>query len=191
MVTIVTGLPRSGTSLMMQMLRAGGMELLVDDVRRPDEDNPEGYYEFEAVKRTRADASWLDSAEGKAVKMVYLLLYDLPAEPQYKVLIMERDLGEVIVSQNKMLARLGRAPSRLSDAELIAAFRDDLRKLKAWLAERPQFEVMSVNYNELLQSPGRWADGIVHFLGMPLDVARMIGAINLSLYRQRRGGSHV
>lgn len=184
MITIVTGVPRSGTSLMMQMLQAGGMDLLVDDVRPPDEDNPEGYYEFEAVKHTRADASWLDYAENKAVKMVYMLLNDLPVEREYKVLVMERDLHEVIASQNKMLARLGRPQSRLSDDELIEVFRDDLRQMKAWLAERPSFRVLSVNYNELLQSPGRWADDIVRFLGIPLDAERMIRVIDLGLYRQ-------
>lgn len=186
MITIVTGLPRSGTSLMMQMLQAGGLPLLVDNVRAADDDNPGGYCEYEPVKRTRADASWLDKADGKAVKMVYLLLYDLPADRSYKILFMERALPEVVVSQSRMLARLGRPPSRLSDDALIAAFNEDVRKVKAWLAERSQFEVLSVNYNELIQSPGRWADGIVHFLSTPLDAEKMIRIVNPALYRQRQ-----
>src|SRR5437868_1127771 len=104
-LTIVSGLPRSGTSMMMRMLEAGGMPVLTDKVRSADEDNPNGYFEFEAVKRTKQDASWLDDSGGRAVKMVYRLLYDLPVNRNYRVLFMRRNLKEVLASQREMLRR--------------------------------------------------------------------------------------
>src|SRR5947209_18564630 len=112
-IVIVSGLPRSGTSLMMQMLEAGGLEVVTDGIRAADTDNPRGYYEFERVKKIKTDAAWLPGARGKAVKMVSQLLYDLPAGEAYRILFMDRDLDEVLASQEKMLARLGRsaAPS--------------------------------------------------------------------------------
>ena len=107
MITVVSGLPRSGTSLMMQMLEAGGMETVTDGQRAPDADNPKGYYELERVKRLKEDHAWLAEAEGKALKVVSMLLYDLPADFRYRVLFMERDLDEILSSQRTMLARRG------------------------------------------------------------------------------------
>ena len=117
-VTVVSGLPRSGTSLMMQMLAAGGVELLIDQIRRADADNPRGYFELEAVKRTRQDASWLDDAAGKAVKVIHLLLRDLPDDREYRVVMMSRDLDEVLASQQAMLARSGKKGANLPPERL-------------------------------------------------------------------------
>ena len=113
-IIIVSGLPRSGTSLLMQMLAAGGIMVITDKLRTADADNPRGYYEFELVKKIKQDASWLPQVRGKAVKMISQLLYDLPGSESYRVILMERDLDEVLVSQEKMLERLGRtaAPRR-------------------------------------------------------------------------------
>src|SRR5262249_30630691 len=102
-IIIVSGLPRSGTSLMMQMLDGGGVPVLTDNIRAADTDNPRGYYEFEPVKATKRDATWLPAARGKAVKMVSQLLYHLPPGETYRVLFLERDLEEVLASQEKML----------------------------------------------------------------------------------------
>src|SRR5690349_19374505 len=107
-IIIVSGLPRSGTSLMMQMLAGGGVEILTDAIRTADDDNPRGYLEFEPVKKTKQDSSWVPAARGKAVKMVSQLLYDLPPAERYRIIFMSRDLDEVLASQEKMLARLGR-----------------------------------------------------------------------------------
>src|SRR5713101_3371282 len=107
-IIIVSGLPRSGTSLMMQMLENGGVEIVTDNIRAADTDNPRGYYEFEKVKKIKQDASWLPATRGKAFKMVSQLLYDLPTSEQYRIIFMERDLEEVLLSQEKMLQRLGR-----------------------------------------------------------------------------------
>ena len=87
-VTVVSGLPRSGTSMMMRILEAGGMDVLTDQIRTADVDNPRGYYEFEPVKKTKDDPSWIPEAAGKAVKMVYQLLYDLPDGFHYQILMM-------------------------------------------------------------------------------------------------------
>src|SRR5438876_12209503 len=107
-IIIVSGLPRSGTSLMMQMLDSGGVEVVTDHVRAADTDNPRGYHEFEKVKRIKQDASWLPLTRGKALKMVSQLLYDLPPGENYRIIFMERDLDEVLRSQEKMLERLNR-----------------------------------------------------------------------------------
>src|ERR1700730_19121643 len=106
-VIIVSDLPRSGTSLMMQMLENGGVEVVTDNIRTADTDNPKGYYEFEKVKKIKEDASWLPATRGKAFKMVSQLLYDLPVGEKYRIIFMERDLDEVLASQEKMLERLG------------------------------------------------------------------------------------
>src|SRR6266704_120595 len=126
-ITIVSGLPRSGTSLMMQMLSAGGMPILTDGVRAADEDNPRGYLEFEAVKRTKEDSTWVAGASGKAVKMVYLLLHDLPAGNEYSVILMRRDIREVIASQRAMLARLGKQGADVTDERMAAIFEEQMQ----------------------------------------------------------------
>src|SRR5690348_9725375 len=107
-ITIVSGLPRSGTSLMMQMLDKGGLEVVTDNIRIADRDNPRGYYEFEKVKTIKRDTSWLPQTRGKAFKMISQLLYDLPSSEKYRIIFMERDMDEMLVSQEKMLERLGR-----------------------------------------------------------------------------------
>src|SRR2546428_1479705 len=106
-ITIVSGLPRSGTSMMMRMLDAGGLPVLVDNIRKADDDNPYGYYEFEPVKRLSSDSSWLREARGKAFKMVYALLYELPKDYDYRVIVMQRKMDEIIASQRAMLCRQG------------------------------------------------------------------------------------
>src|ERR1700733_8049037 len=150
-VIIVSGLPRSGTSLMMQLLATGGIEAVTDHIRTPDYDNPRGYFEFERAKKVKHDAAWLPEVRGKVVKMVSQLLYDLPATERYRIIFMERDLNEVIASQDKMLARLGRpgAPH-----ETIArAFSLHLAGLQHWLAEQANMAVLRVRYAELMEHP--------------------------------------
>ena len=185
-VTVVSGLPRSGTSLMMQMLAAGGMSVLTDQVRAPDADNPRGYYEFEPVKQTRQDPSWLTAAPGKAVKMVHLLLYDLPRGYSYRVILMRRRLDEVLASQRAMLERQGKKGANLPDPQLAKVFQGQLEKLDQWLPTQPNFRVLSVSYNELLQDPAAAARAVNRFLDGRLDVDAMTRAVDPALYRQRR-----
>ncbi len=185
-LTIVSGLPRSGTSMAMRMIDQGGIPALIDEIRKADDDNPKGYYEFEPVKQTKKDASWLETAAGKVVKMVYRLLYDLPNTHQYRVVFMKRRLEEVIASQNVMLERRGKAGGSLSDEQLLATFRKEIEKVDQWLAEQPNFETLYVMYNEVLEDAGPAASAINEFLGGNLDTATMRAVVDQSLYRQRK-----
>lgn len=185
-ITIVSGLPRSGTSMMMQMLAAGGIPPLTDEIRKADVDNPRGYYELEAVKKTKEDPSWLNEAPGRVVKMVHLLLYDLPPDRRYRVIFIERTIGEVLASQKKMLDRLGKKDDSLSDEQLVRVFSDQLDKLKAWLAERDNFDVFYVKYNDVIKGSKEIVERINEFVGGGLDVEAMFGVVDPSLYRQRK-----
>src|SRR5262245_31379692 len=131
-ITIVSGLPRSGTSMMMRMLEKGGIPVLTDGLRKADDDNPLGYYEFEPVKRLDKDASWLNDAYNKAVKIIFIFLYRLPPEHKYKVLFMKRNLDEVVASQ-KMMLRRRQESDRMTDQQLVDSFNDQLQKLDLWI----------------------------------------------------------
>jgi hypothetical protein len=185
-VTIVSGLPRSGTSLMMQMLAAGGMPVLTDAKRAADEDNPNGYWELEAVKATRTSSEWLGQARGKAVKMVHLLLMDLPREGyDYRVLLMRRRMPEVLASQRVMLQRQGKSGAALTSDQLGQVFVAQMRRAEDWLAGQPHFAVLAVDYNALVADPDPQIAAINEFLGGTLDPRKMARAVNPHLYRQR------
>lgn len=185
-ITIVSGLPRSGTSMMMKMLDAGGIPALTDNIRAADEDNPLGYYEFEAVKQIKKDTSWLDGAAGKVVKMVHLLLLDLPADRQYRVVFMKRKLEEVVASQNVMLERKGKSAGNLGADQIIAAFRGQMQKVDDYVRTHPNFQILHVDYNDILQNPAPWVEKLNAFLGGRLNTAAMMKVVDPSLYRQRR-----
>lgn len=171
--------------MMMQMLAAGGMSVLVDLVRSADEDNRRGYFEFEPVKRTRLDPSWLCEAAGKAVKMVYLLLYDLPLDYQYRVVLMQRPIGEVLASQHAMLIRRGQPGATLSSDQLADLFIQEGRKIEQWLAERPNFQTLKVDYDLVLSDAARQSTRINDFLGGNLDRSAMTRAVEPALRRQK------
>ena len=183
MLVIVSGLPRSGTSLLMQMLESGGLGILTDRIRAADVDNPKGYFELEAVKRTKQDPSWLRQARGKGVKMVSLLLYDLPPGEQYRVIFMERDIEEVLASQRKTLERLHQDPGR--DDEMRRFFALHLAKLHDWLGRQSHIAVLPVSYNKLLAEPAIEAARVNQFLDDKLDAAKMASVVEPSLYRNR------
>lgn len=185
-VTIVSGLPRSGTSLMMQMLSAGGMPVLTDHQRAADEDNPRGYWEFELVKNLKASSQWLPEAQGKAVKMVHLLLLDLPrAGYKYRVLLMKRHIAEVLDSQRTMLQRQGKRGAAVSTEQLAQTFLSQMERVEKWLREQPHFAWLPVDYNQLVANPAPSVEAINHFLGETLDPQKMIRAVDPQLYRQR------
>jgi len=184
-ITVVSGLPRSGTSMMMQVIEAGGIPVLTDNIRKKDEDNPEGYYEFEPVKRTKDNPSWVSAAQGKAVKMVYSLLYDLPDEYAYRVIFMRRNIDEVLASQKVMLERTGRKGAQVSDEKLAELFKVQLKKFDYWIATRKNFSILSVDYKDMVASPKAQCERIHRFLGGILDVDAAIAAVNPSLYRKR------
>jgi hypothetical protein len=185
-ITIVSGLPRSGTSLMMQMLQAGGLPLLTDGRRTPDESNPRGYFEHDAVKQGCNDLSWLDQAGGKAVKVIHVLLLHLPAQRNYRVIFMVRNLEEVIASQRAMLKQQGRAAATLTDAALAGIFEKQLATVRQWLAAQHNFRVLYVNHRDVITQPLAAAGQINQFLGGNLSVDSMVAAMNPELYRQRK-----
>lgn len=184
-VILVSGLPRTGTSMMMKAIHAGGIEPIVDNIRKADEDNPKGYYEFEPVKKTKEDASWLNDALGKVVKMVYRLLYDLPAEFQYRVVFMRRDIKEVLASQNKMLERSGKSGGGISDEQMEALFAAELAKCEKWLAEQPNFSVLSVVHRDMINDAATQVQKINDFLDGGLDTEAMASTVDPALYRNR------
>lgn len=184
-VTVVSGAPRSGTSLMMQMLGAGGMELLTDGARRADRDNPRGYFELEAARGLPAEAGWLERAEGRAVKLVHVLVPRLPASHRYRILLMRRDWREVLASQRLMLERGGRAAEGPPDERLAEIFEAQLAEVERWAAARPEAELLAVDYNALVRDPLRAAHRVAVFLASPLDPEDMAAAVLPCLYRQR------
>jgi sulfotransferase family protein len=183
-IIIVSGLPRSGTSLMMQMLDTGGLEVVTDNVRTADTDNPRGYYEYEQVKKIKEDASWLPATRGKAFKMVSQLLYDLPPTEKYRVIFMERDLDEILASQEKMLQRLGRKAAPRE--QMKRSFNIHLQKLHEWLPRQRHLEVLRVRYAELVQRPEVEAERINQFLAGKASVDKMAKSVDTSLYRNRK-----
>ena len=184
-VTVVSGLPRSGTSLMMQMLTAGGVPAMTDALRQADESNPRGYLEFEPVKRLRSDRSWLPQARGRAVKIIHFLLRELPTDGSlnYRVLLMKRPIDEVIASQGAMLQRDGK-PS-VDAAVLKKIYESQLAQTEQWLSEQMSCKLLPVNYHDVLRDPARIAETIAIFLELPLDRAAMQLAVDPALYRER------
>jgi len=184
-ITIVSGLPRSGTSLMMQMLAAGGMALLTDLERKPDIDNPRGYCEWEPIKLLPKQPNRIDEADGKAVKVISQLLLSLPRGRNYKLIFMERPLPEVLVSQDEMLKRRGSTES-VDHAVLTSAFRNHMKDVVAWLENRTEIPVCRMGYRKVLSDPTASAEMVRDFLDLDLNVEAMVQQVDPSLYRNRR-----
>jgi hypothetical protein len=185
-VVIVSGLPRSGTSMMMKVLEAGGLPVIIDGLRSADPDNPEGYYEYERVKELdKGDTAWVADAQGKAVKVISALLEFLPAGYQYRVIFMHRNIEEVLNSQRKMLARRGENVDAANDAEMADLFAKHLVKVKQWLRVQPNFAVLDVDYNAMMQSPEQYIRTINQFIDNALDEQAMAKMIKPDLYRNR------
>jgi hypothetical protein len=170
----------------MKMLEAGGMGVLTDDIRTADADNPKGYYEFERVKQLEHDQSWLEDAEGRAVKIIAALLKHLPSGYSYKIIFLRRNIQEILASQKQMLIRRGEPTDSVSDEKMAELFRGHLRRVETWLDGQPHIDVLYVHYHQVLEAPLEYAQKINRFLGDTLDEDRMAGVIDQSLYRQRK-----
>ena len=186
-VIVVSGLPRSGTSMAMKMLEAGGLEVVQDGIRSADEDNPKGYFEDERVKdlEKSEDPSWLHDCRGKVIKIISFLLKDLPADNHYKVIFLRRDLNEVMASQNKMLRRRGEPVDESSDQKMIELYKSHLQKVDFSLRNRANVEYVDIEYREAVANPREQAERVVKFLELDLDVDRMAQAVDPALYRNR------
>jgi hypothetical protein len=186
-VVIVSGLPRSGTSMMMKMLEAGGMPVLIDHIREPNTDNPKGYYEFERVKKLpQGDTAWLDDASGKAVKVISQLVMHLPDTYAFRVIMMRRDINEILASQTKMLEHRGEIKGTLSNGKMADLFSKHLQKVYAWMDGHTNLTYIDVDYNQALRDPLPVSGSVNEFLDHCLDVEQMAAVVDPSLYRNRR-----
>jgi hypothetical protein len=184
-ITVVSGLPRSGTSLMMQMLAVGGLQVLTDGERQADADNPRGYYEWERIKLLPQQPNCIQEAEGKVVKVISQLLFALPSVHDYRIIFMQRPLAEVVASQSEMIRRRGTAGAALPPPALIAGLQAHLNLVNAWLRDKINISVYRLEHHEVLQDPLQVSESIQKFLECPLDVPAMSRQIDESLYRQR------
>ncbi len=187
-IIVVSGLPRSGTSLMMKMLEAGGLSTMTDGLRQADTDNPRGYYELEQVKSlSSGDVAWLADARGKVVKVIATLLYHLPDTHSYRVVFMRRPMTEILASQRVMLVNRGEDPDAIPDAEMGRIFTQHLERLAPFVAARPDLHVLEVDYHDVLAAGnGALIEQINDFLGGGLDTAAMAQVVDPDLYRQRQ-----
>lgn len=185
MITIVSGLPRSGTSLMMQMLVAGGMTPLADGERKADADNPRGYLEWERIKQLPSDPACIAEGAGKVVKVISRLLLSLPGDHDYRVIFMQRPLPEVLASQDQMLRRRGTYKEGTNQAVIAAAFEKHLKEVNAWLDSNPNVRVLRVSYHDVLSQPRAISQKLSDFLGITLNFEAMTQQVDASLYRNR------
>lgn len=186
-IVIVSGLPRSGTSMMMKMLAAGGVAPLTDELRAADPDNPKGYYEFERVKQLdKGDTAWLPLARGKAVKVISFLLQYLPPNEQYQVIFLRRNLDEILASQRKMIINRGEDPDQMDDAQVAAMFNRHIELVEKWLQRQANIETLYVHYSEVMAGPVSQIELIARFLGRDLDQIAMAQVVDPGLYRNRQ-----
>jgi hypothetical protein len=190
-ITVVSGLPRSGTSLMMQMLAAGGLLVLTDGERQADADNPRGYYEWQRIKLLPQQPNCMREAEGKVVKVISQLLFALPSAHVYRIIFMQRPLAEVVASQSEMIRRRGTTGAALAPAALIAGLQAHLNQVNAWLRDKTNLSVYRVEHHKVLHDPLHVSESIQKFLQFPLDVLAMSRQIDESLYRQRTSSADI
>ena len=185
-IVVVSGLPRSGTSMLMNMLHSGGLEVITDRIRESDPDNPKGYFEDERVKNLEKDQdkSWLRGTRGRTIKVISHLLKELPSENYYKVILLRRNIEEIVASQNKMLDRRGE-PNPISDEKAIEAYRNHLINTKVFLRRTPNFEMMELQYTQIVNEPVEAAAKLNEFLGGSLNVKAMASVVDPALYRNR------
>jgi len=186
-IVIVSGLPRSGTSMMMNMLHSGGLEVMSDGEREADIDNPKGYFEYERVKdlESETDKSYVREGRGKVLKVISFLIKDLPDDNDYEVIFMRRDLGEVLKSQAKMIDRLGTSDTDADDEAMKEAYRNDIVRTRLLCKKRPNMRLLEVHYSQTVDDPDGTAKAVNDFLGGRLDMAAMRAAVDGSLYRNR------
>ncbi|KAA3617743.1 MAG: sulfotransferase family protein [Calditrichaeota bacterium] len=183
-ITIVSGLPRSGTSMMMKVLQKGGMTLVYDDLRVADNDNPNGYFEYAKVKNLKEDNSWLFDAQGQAIKILFNFLYFLPQKYKFKIIFMQRNMQEILASQNKMLLRSGKSIGQ-DNRQFEILFNSEIIKCKDWLKNQKNIDTINVSYNQIMETPFPICQSINNFLEKSLNLDGMVNAIDKSLYRNK------
>jgi hypothetical protein len=189
-IVVVSGLPRSGTSMLMKMLEAGGLPIMTDAERSADIDNPKGYFEYERIKdlEKETDKSYVREGRGKAVKVISFLIKDLPDDNDYRVIFLRGDLDEVLTSQSKMIDRLGTKDTSADREAMKEAYRNDIVRTRLLCKNRPNFELIEIHYKATIETPAETARKVNAFLGGRLDEAAMHEAVDASLYRNRARG---
>ncbi len=186
-IVVISGLPRSGTSMMMKMIEAGGLVILTDHERKADEDNPKGYFEYERVKKLKdGDVDWLTQAKGKVVKIIAALVTHLPHSYEYDVIFMRRAIPEILASQRQMLIRRGEDPDKVEDEVLAVLFEKHLAQVIDWAKKQKNVRFIEVDYNDMLKDPDPLIRNINRFFGNRLDANQMASVIDPELYRQRK-----
>jgi hypothetical protein len=189
LITVVSGLPRSGTSMMMKMLEAGGIPPMTDKIRVADTDNPKGYYEFERVKQMdKGDTTWVPEARGKVVKVISALLKYLPSSEEYRIIFVRRNMGEILASQRKMLVNRGEDPDKQDDVQMSMLFEKHLKQVESFLASQTNMQTLYLHYSDILSNPQAQASKIISFLGLELNEKAMTEAVDPKLYRNRQPG---
>ncbi|MFC1802804.1 sulfotransferase domain-containing protein [Thermoproteota archaeon] len=186
MIIVVSGLPRSGTSMMMKMLEETDIPILTDKIREADEDNIKGYYEDERVKQLHQDNTWISEAENKAVKVISYQLRHLPSGHVYKIIFMKRNITEILASQRKMMQRRGEPQDDVSETVMANIFHKHLNETDQWLNKQPNMKILYINYNETLYNPETTAEQVAKFLEQDLDIEKMIQIVDSRFYRQRK-----
>jgi hypothetical protein len=173
--------------MMMRMLETGGLPVMTDHLRVPDESNPKGYYELERVKQLKeGNGGWIAEGKGKVVKIISALLEHLPSEHQYRVVFMKRNMGEILASQREMLLRRGEPTDRIPDHELAELYQNHLTRVTEWLGQQPNMKVIYLHYNQILENPREPIAQLCQFLQpSTLDPDKMLSVVEASLYRQR------
>jgi len=186
-LVIVSGLPRSGTSMMMKMLDAAGIPIMTDAVRTADIDNPKGYFEYERVKDLEKDPdrSWVREGRGKALKVISWLLKDLPDDNAYQIVFMRRDIDEVLASQNKMIVNRGEQDTT-DDAIMAEAYRNHLAAVRIMARKKANWSIVEIRYDEAVRDPAKVARMVNAFLGGRYEESRMLEAVDEKLYRNRK-----
>jgi hypothetical protein len=184
-IIVVSGLPRSGTSMMMKMLNAGGIEPVTDNIRSADEDNPKGYYELEKVKQLDKDNSWVATCRGKALKVISMLIKPLPSTERYKIIFMRRKMEEILASQKQMLIRRGQPTDTILDAKMAEMFEKHLKDIELFIEKQANMDCLYISYNEVLERPAENVEKVNRFLGGALHAEAMLEVVDRALHRQR------
>lgn len=182
-IIVVTGLPRSGTSLVMQILQSMGIDLFTDNKRSPDQSNPRGYFEHELVKTIEYDTSWIKKVEGKAIKIVSPLLVYLPNNYNYKIIFMDRVLDEIVQSQEKMLLVNGVPNPQIEPEVIKQIFIKDLKQAWSWIRELSHSESLEISHSKLLKKPESELEKVNGFLNIKVDLENTLKVIDKKLYR--------
>ncbi|MEW6128835.1 MAG: sulfotransferase domain-containing protein [Acidobacteriota bacterium] len=185
-IIVVSGLPRSGTSMMMKMLVEGGLEAVTDNLRTADEDNPKGYYELEKVKQLDKDNSWVSECQGKVIKVISMLLKPLPKDYHYKIIFMRRKMEEILASQRQMLIRRGQPTDTIADDKMAAMFNKHLQDIENFIASQPNMACLYISYNDTLETPAANIERVNEFFNGQLNSQAMLAVVDHALHRQRR-----